>query len=207
MAFFLAARIMSLYVIGVIGVFGVFAGSSLASTPVDGRVVDNSCAWDSVRSIGLLLFLTSENVLDTPLSSCVGVLGTLAGPSSSGDGRSCCLGISREYVEPFAYGSMLRKGGLFFTSRSDSRVPFREGCTGDGMELTGVSGRSTGDRDDEAVLDRVRVAIELGDMDRLRNSVRSTIDGLPEYTTDTTRAVSSWLLLRVGDNGSSLLES
>jgi hypothetical protein len=173
-AFFLAALMMSLYVTGVMGGCGVFAaGSSVDSTRarlVDGRT--NSCGCgDSVRSNGLLLFLTRENVLDMPLSNCVGVLGALAFSSS------CCPATSSEYVLPLAYGSMLRNGGLFFT---DSMLPFLAGCTGDGTELAGVDGRSTGDCADEAVLGRVRVAMELGEMDRLLSSVRSTIDGLPE---------------------------
>jgi hypothetical protein len=73
--------------------------------------------------------------------------------------------------------------------RSESRLPFLEGCDGDGTELAGVSGRSSGD--DDAVLDRVLDTSELGEIDRLLSRVRSTIEGLPEYTTDTTRAVSS----------------
>lgn len=209
MAFFFAARMMSLYVMGVMGVLGAFrVVSSVVSALVGGRVT----SWgrgESVRNNGLLRFLTSEKVLETSLSNCVGVLGVLAELSSSDGVLSLsCFGASNEYVLPLAYGSMLKKVGLFLTNNSSAnRLPFLCCCTGDATELAGVSGRSTGEVTEDAVLDRVRVAMEFGEIDRRLRSVRSTMEGLPEYTTATTRAVSSWLVLRVGDNGSSLLES
>ncbi len=108
---------------------------------------------------------------------------------------------------PLAYGSMCRNGGRFFTKISESKLLFLPACTGEEATLDdGVSGRSIGDLED-AMLDRVLVLAELGDIDLLRKRERSTIDGLPAYTTDTTRAVSSWLVRLVGDVGSSLLES
>lgn len=52
---------------------------------------------------------------------------------------------------------------------------------------------------------REEVSLELGEMDRRG---RSTMEGLPEKMTDTTRAVSSWLPRRVADfRDCSLLDS
>lgn len=61
----------------------------------------------------------------------------------------------------------------------------------------------------EVVLDLVRgdIAKELADVGRFLVAGRSTRDGLPENTTDTFLAVLSWLLLVVGEAGSSMLES
>ncbi len=58
------------------------------------------------------------------------------------------------------------------------------------------------------MLDRVAVvAMELLDTGRFLDAGRSTIEGFPANTTDTTLAVSSWLLRLVGEVGSSSLES
>jgi hypothetical protein len=74
---------------------------------------------------------------------------------------------------------MWRKVGRFFTKRSESKLLFLAGCTGDEVvELAGVSGLSIGDLED-AMLDRAPVPTELGEADRLLKKERSTMDGFP----------------------------
>src|SRR5690349_14363108 len=122
---------------------------------------------------------------------------------------------------------MLRNGGFFLMRISDNRmllflllgvVSLLGRCEyRDEVVLAGVAGRSSVvadvvvrslDAEDDSVLDRVLlVANELLEAGRFLVAARSTIDGFPANTTDTTRAVSSWLLLRVGEVGSSTLES
>jgi hypothetical protein len=119
---------------------------------------------------------------------------------------------------------MLRNGGFFLIRISERSVLLLFGVVsflGRGCEycdevvLAGVTGRSCIDSDvlavglsDEALLARdLAVPRELLDTGRFLVAAKSTIDGFPANTTDTTRAISSWLLLRLGEVGSSQLES
>jgi hypothetical protein len=79
------------------------------------------------------------------------------------------------------------------------KPPFRNGKLSTDEELSDVE---LPDDDDPYRVDCALAAGETGDIDRLRQG-RFTMLGLPEKMTDTTLAVTSWLLLRAGDLGDS----